>query len=91
MTDLTVRVPSAGASASTALAAETIRALASRHGVAYEPAPVDAFAADVSRLSDAEVPRDEIADLVVALKRAGVLDSRQATSLYGDHLVQTRG
>ena len=93
MTDLTVPVPSAGASASvsTATAAETIRALARRHGVAYEPAPVDAFAADVSRLSDAEVPRDEIADLVVALKRAGVLDSRQATSLYGDHLVQTRG
>lgn len=91
MTDLTVSVPSSGASASTASVAETIRALARQHGVAYEPAPVDAFAADASCLLDAEVPRDEIADLVVALKRAGVLDSRQATSLYGDHLVQTRG
>lgn len=70
-------------------AAETVRALACRHGVAYEPTPLDAFAADVSRLSDAEVPGDEIADLVVALKRAGVLDSCQATSLYGGHLLET--
>ena len=40
-------------------AAETVRALACRHGVAYEPTPLDAFAADVSRLSDAEVPGDQ--------------------------------
>ncbi len=93
MSDLTMPAPAVGAdvTAGTASAAETLRALARRHGVAYEAAPVDAFAADVSRLSDAEVPRDEIADLVVALKRAGVLDSHQAASLYGDHLVQTRG
>ena len=93
MTDLTVPAPAAdiGTSARAPSAAELIRALARQHGVAYEPTPLDAFAADVSRLSDAEVPRDEIADLVVALKRAGVLDSRQATSLYGDHLAQTMG
>lgn len=93
MTDLTVPAPAidAGASARAPSAAETIRALSRRHGVAYEPAQLDAFAADVSRLSDAEVPGDEIADLVVALKRAGVLDSGQAASLYGDHLAQTKG
>ena len=95
MTDLTVPAPAADADAGTSTrttsAAELIRDLARRHGVAYEPVPLDAFAADVSRLSDAEVPGDEIADLVVALKRAGVLDSRQAASLYGDHLAQTRG
>ena len=93
MSDLTLSAPAGGAevTAATASAAEILRDLARRHGVAYEPAPVDAFAADVSRLSEAEVPRDEIADLVVALKRAGVLDSHKATSLYGDHLVQMRG
>ena len=91
--DLIVPVPApdASASASTISAAQTIRALAQRHGVVYQPTPLDAFAGDVSRLSDAEVPENEIADLVVALKRAGVLDSGQATSLYGDYLVQTRG
>ena len=92
MDDLIVPAPaaSAGADSGTASVAETIRALARRHGITYQPMPFDAFAADVSRLSDAEAPRDEIADLVVALKRAGVLDSRQAADLYGDHLAQTR-
>lgn len=92
MDDLTVPAPasSAGLDATTASAAETIRALARRHGIAYQPTPLDAFAADVSRLSDAEVPQDEIADLVVALERAGVLDSDQAIDLYGNHLAQTR-
>jgi len=93
MTDLTLPAPAAAATAvsTPATAADQVRALARLHGVAPEPAPLDAFAADVSRLSDADVPGDEIADLVVALKRAGVLDSRVAASLYGDHLAQTRG
>ena len=92
MTDLTLPAPAAVKATSAApAAADHIRALARQHGVAPEHTSLDAFAADVSRLSDAEVPGDEIADLVVALERAGVLDSRQATSLYGDHLAQTRG
>ena len=93
MDDLTVPAPAASASADlgTLSVAEAIRALARRHGVASEPTPLDAFAADISRLSDAETPRDEIADLVVALERAGVLDGDQAIDLYGEHLAQTRG
>lgn len=93
MADLTLPPPAAAATnvATPVTAAEHIRALARLHGVTATPAPLDAFAADVSRLSDAEAPGDEIADLVVALKHAGVLDSRLAASLYGDHLAQTRG
>lgn len=93
MTDPTPPVPSVGAGATARLlsAADTIRTLARRHGVAYEATVLDAFAADVARLSDAEAPGDEIADVVVALKRAGVLNARQAASLYGDHLAQARG
>lgn len=92
MIDLTLHQASPPAmTAFTALTvADHIRGLARQHGVAPEHTPLDAFAADVSRLSDAEVPGDEIADLVVALKRAGVLDSRQATSLYGNYLAYTR-
>lgn len=92
MTDLTLPAPATAMTVSAApTAADHIRVLARQHGVAPEHTLLDAFAADVSRLSDAEVPGDEIADLVVALKRAGVLDSSQATSLYGDHLAQTQG
>ena len=93
MDDLTVPAQAASASADLGnpSVAEAIRALARRHGVAPEPTPLDAFAADISRLSDAEAPRDEIADLVVALERAGVLDDNQAIDLYGEHLAQTRG
>lgn len=93
MADLTLPLPTAAATdpATPASAAEQIRALARLHGVTATPAPLDAFAADVSRLSDAEAPGDEIADLVVALKHAGVLDSGVAASLYGDYLAQTRG
>ena len=94
MADLTMPVPAANVgvdSTRTASAAETIRALARRHGITHQPTPLDALAADISRLSDAEAPRDEIADLVVALERAGVLDDNQAIDLYGEHLAQTRG
>ena len=46
--DLIVPVPApdASASASTISAAQTIRALAQRHGVVYQPTPLDAFAGD---------------------------------------------
>jgi len=93
MADLTLPAPSGPAMAASAVptAAEYIRTLAKQHGVSAESTSLDAFAANVSRLSDAEVPGDGVADLVVALKRAGVLDGSQATSLYGDHLAQTRG
>lgn len=93
MTDLTLPALAAAATAVSTpdTTADQIRALARLHGVAAVPIPLDAFAADVSRLADADVPGDEIADLVVALKHAGVLDSRAAANLYGDHLAQTRG
>lgn len=92
MTDLTARAPSVGVSATarTASAAETIRALARRHGVAYEPAPVDAFAADMSRLSNAEVVPDSVEDLLQALTRAGVITHAQRFALHATYLREQR-
>lgn len=88
MTDLTVPAPAADAatSARTPSSAETICALARRHGVAYEPTPLDAFAADVSRLSDAEVVPDVVEDLLQALTRAGVITHGQRFALHAAYL-----
>ena len=64
----------------------TIRDLARKHGVAYEPTPLDAFAADASRLSDAGVTPDAVEDLLQALARAGVVPARESVLLLADYL-----
>lgn len=88
MTDLTLPVPATDAVLSTRAtpAAETIISLARQHGVAYEPTPEDAFAADVSRLSDAEVVPDAIEDLLQALTRAGIITHSQRFALHATYL-----
>jgi hypothetical protein len=65
---------------------ETILGLARQHGVAYEPTPDDAFAADVSRLSDAEVVPDAVEDLLQALTRANVITHGQRLALHAIYL-----
>jgi hypothetical protein len=95
MTNLIKPAPAAHPHAKTGIpsgmsAAEFIRELARRHGVAYQPSLLDDFATNASRLSDAEAPEDNIADLMVALQRAGVVDSKQAIDLLGEYLRQTR-
>ena len=88
MNDLIVPVPApdAGASANTISAAQTIRALAQRHGVVYQPTPFDTFAGDVSRLSDAEVVPDEVEDLLQALTRAGAITHAERFALHAAYL-----
>lgn len=67
-------------------AEETIRSLARKHGVVAARTAIDTWADDVSRLSDAEVAPDEIADLVVTLQRRGILSAERAADLYGEYL-----
>ena len=67
--------------------AETrIYALAAQHGIVAERLPVDDWADQVARLSDAEVPADPVADLVVTLQRKGILTGKEAMDLLGDYL-----
>lgn len=67
--------------------AETkIRKLAKQHGVTFTPTAEDAWAVQVKKLADAGVDSDPVADLVIALRRVGVLSATQATVLYIDHL-----
>lgn len=65
---------------------ETILGFARQHGVAYQPTPDDAFAADVSRLSDAEVVPDAVEDLLQALTRTGVINHGQRFALHAIYL-----
>ncbi len=65
---------------------ETILGFARQHGVAYEHTPDDAFAADVSRLSDAEVMPDAVEDLLQALTRADVITHGQRFALHAIYL-----
>lgn len=61
-------------------------AIAKRHGISAANAPIDAFAAAVSRLSDAEVHPDVTQDLLTALGRAGILAGHDVTMLLAAHL-----
>lgn len=71
-------------------AEETIRALAREHGITATRKPIDDWADDVSRLSDAEVESGEVEDLLVNLRRAGVVDGATSRKLLVDYLRQSR-
>jgi hypothetical protein len=60
--------------------------LAHHHGVSYVPNSNDAFADLVTTLSDDVVVTDATQDLIVALKRAKVIDGKSMVTLLGNHL-----
>lgn len=68
--------------------ADFVRSLAHARGVDGTPTALDRFAADVSRLSDAEVPSDGTEDLIAALVRAKILTPAQGLQLQHQHLKQ---
>jgi hypothetical protein len=65
--------------------------LAKSHNVVYHRTYTDAWCEAVTRLSDDEVSTDDTADLLVALKRAGVLTAAQMARLLTNHLRERRG
>lgn len=71
-------------------AAAWIRDAARRHAVTFTEAPVDTFAAAVSRLSDAGVQLDQTEQLLLALARAGVVTDPQRFALHAAYLRQSR-
>ena len=60
------------------------------HGVVYVKTPLDDLAATINRLSDAEIDSDEIDNLLVALKRAGVITNQDLVMLLGNYLDEKR-
>jgi hypothetical protein len=63
-----------------------VLALAQQVGVRYERTPEDELADIITRLSDDEVVTDEIEDLIVALKRAGVINGSEMVALLSQYL-----
>lgn len=65
--------------------ADHVRDLAAAHGVIYRPGALDAWADKVTELCGDDVLSDEIRDLILALKRHGVVSQAEATQLHLDY------
>jgi NADPH:quinone reductase-like Zn-dependent oxidoreductase len=67
-----------------------IASLAKRHGVSHVRTGSDALADVITRLADDEVVTDETEDMIVALRRANVIDGPTMVSLLGRYLDEKR-
>ena len=72
-------IPNAGLS-------DYITGLARQHGVRYERTPDDAMADVITALADDEVRMDNVALLLLALERAGVVPSEDVVPLHVNYL-----
>lgn len=70
--------------------AEYVVSLAQQHGVRYTRTSGDALAEVVTRLAADQVATDDIEDLIVALKRAHVIDAKTMVALLGNYLDERR-
>jgi len=70
--------------------AEYIGDLAREHNVRYVRTPEDALADIITRLADDDVVTDDTEDLIVALKRAHVIDAATMVTLLGRYLDEER-
>ena len=63
-----------------------IQDLASAHGVVYTETSADRLADTITQLSGDEVQPDHIEDLLVALRRVGVITCAEMVELLGRYL-----
>lgn len=66
--------------------ADYVASLAEEHGVQYVRTSSDVLAEVITRLSDDEVVTDSTENLIVALKKANVVDGRTMVALLGNYL-----
>lgn len=66
--------------------AEYITDLARQHNVRYVRTEADSMSDVITQLSDNEVATDETEDLLIALKRADVIDADTMVILLGRYL-----
>jgi hypothetical protein len=66
--------------------AKWVRSTASERGISFRRMPADRFARAASRLSDAEADLDQVEELLVALRRAGVISTFQRGLLQVHYL-----
>jgi hypothetical protein len=70
--------------------AETIRALADRHGVAYAATSTDEWASHITRLAGDDVSLDHIELLLIQLERSGHLTRPEFLALQVNYLREAR-
>jgi hypothetical protein len=70
--------------------ANYVAALAREHGIRYVKTANDALAEVITRLADDEITTDKTEDLIVALRRANVIDGATMVSLLGNYLDEGR-
>lgn len=63
-----------------------VKNLALAHNIVYTKTPGDAWAEAVTRLAGDDVVTDDIEDIIVALKRAHVIDAETMVVLLGNYL-----
>lgn len=68
---------------------EYVLALAKQHGIVADKTRGDVLAEAITRLSGDEVVTDGVEDLIVALRRAHVIDSETMVSLLGESSTST--
>ena len=66
--------------------AEYVYLLAKKHNVKYEETNSDILAKKFTELSDNEVSEDDTRNLLIALKREKVIDSKELIKLTAKHL-----
>jgi hypothetical protein len=66
--------------------AKWVRSTAGERGISFRRMPADRFARAASRLSDAETDLDQVEELLVALRRAGVISTFQRGLLQVHYL-----
>ncbi len=69
--------------------AEYVIALAEQNGIHYLPTPEDELAEVATRLAGDDVVTDEIEDLIMALRRAGMISGTELVRLLGQYLKET--
>ncbi|AKO51361.1 hypothetical protein ABA45_02095 [Marinobacter psychrophilus] len=65
---------------------EYVIELATELGIRYHPTPDDTLAEIATRLAGDDVVTDEIEDLIVTLKRAGVISGNEMGTLLSRYL-----
>ncbi|WP_336797451.1 hypothetical protein [Erwinia aphidicola] len=70
--------------------ANRVRRLAQSHNVTAEPDDISRMAMAITRLAGDEVQLDNIQQLLVNLKRKGVLSKSEALNIQGEYLQEKR-
>lgn len=67
-----------------------VYSLAKKHNVKYEETNSDRLAKKFTELSDNEVSEDDTRNLLIALKRKGIIDNKELIKLTAKHLKELK-